>query len=467
MSDDAQADSRGKWAIWAQLVEQQRAALRGTPLVPVPRDRPLPLMLGQQPFWRPPSAGPDTPRGVQQFVFEIEGPFQLEVLERAMSEVVARHESLRTVFLAEGSSPRQRVEPPRPVRLSIEDLEVPDGVSVEHALQARLDRLLEVPFDQQEGSLLRGLVLRVSPARHLFGLVVDHITMDGFSVSVFFNELRALYAAFAAGLPCPLAPLRVQVGDVAVWQHQRYTDDFLAGERDFWRATLGDAPRDVALRLDRPRNDRNTPDRLLFRLDPRLTEALRSPRFDGGIVPTLWAAFIAMLHEESKQEDLVVGTFHVNREHPAMRALIGCFANMLAVRFRVRPGEPLRQLRERTEQALVESYDHLVLPHLRVIEAVGATPRPGRHPLFNVLFQFYSWPDPASVPQSDVRIGHMRLPPLPHRVDLFVAGYMTRWVDFTIDYNAELFDRSTIQRFADRFVAYVEMFVDDVERSLP
>ncbi|HEU0080191.1 MAG TPA: condensation domain-containing protein, partial [Longimicrobiaceae bacterium] len=244
----------------AGLAERVEALLRegagvaAEPVVRVPRDgSPLPLSFAQQRLWfidrlEPGSAAYNIP-----FPLRLRGALHLPALAAALTEVVRRHEALRTVFADVGGEPAQVVLPAAPFPLPVVDL----GALPESVREAEARRLAAEdaahPFDLARGPLLRAALLRLGEGDAVLLGNVHHVAFDGWSLRVLLRELSSLYPALAAGEPSPLPEPPVQYADFAVWQRAHLSDEALRGQLGFWRERLAEMPPVLELPTDRPR----------------------------------------------------------------------------------------------------------------------------------------------------------------------------------------------------------------------
>ena len=178
-----------------------------------------PLSLAQERLWFIEQFSPRTATYNTPIVLDVTGPLEHGIVERAIGEIVRRHEPLRTVFQNDGGRPQQAVQPYEPFVLPVEELR-DVGQSQEH-VNHRINDEIRRPIDLERGPILRGRLLRLDDSRHVLALVVHHIAFDGWSMGVFLRELSALYAAYAAGEPSPLPPLPTRYTDVAVAQREQ------------------------------------------------------------------------------------------------------------------------------------------------------------------------------------------------------------------------------------------------------
>ncbi|HEU0078288.1 MAG TPA: amino acid adenylation domain-containing protein, partial [Longimicrobiaceae bacterium] len=230
------------------------AGVAAEPVVRVPRDgSPLPLSFAQQRLWfldqlQPGSAAYNVPVPLR-----LRGALDARALAGALSEVVRRHESLRTVFRAAGGEPVQVVLPAAPFLLPVVELGgLPDAAREAEARRLAAEDAAR-PFDLARGPLLRATLVHAGEREHVLLVNLHHIVTDGWSMAVFFGELSALYPAQAAGEPSPLAELPVQYADSAVWQRAQLSEEALEGQLGFWRERLRGAPPLLELPTDRPR----------------------------------------------------------------------------------------------------------------------------------------------------------------------------------------------------------------------
>ena len=339
------------------------------------------------------------------------------------------------------------------------------------AVRRHLGPLFEMPIDQERGPLVHFALVRLSPEEHVLALASDHIVFDGVSLALVGRELLALYPAFASGRPSPLAPLSVQIGDFAVWQRKRFTEEVLERERAYFREHFQDAPRSTALPADRPRSGVHTNERLTLTLDQASTaRILGAAAGTGGPFAMLWTALVALLHEESSERDLVVGTFHANRSATGTEHIISNFANPLPVRVRLGADETLGGLRDRLRTELLDAFEHVDLPHTRVIEAVAPPPVPGGTPMFNVLFNQIAQaaPSPPDVALSAENVHFSSLPldlSVQQKVDLHVVASVGDTLTFIIHYK-DHFERGTIDRLAHRLGELVTQLADTPNHPL-
>ncbi|HEX7242265.1 MAG TPA: condensation domain-containing protein, partial [Longimicrobiaceae bacterium] len=238
-----------------QKVLQEKARARSAPaeLRPVPRGGALPLSFAQTRFWFIDQMEPGSAAHNITSALRLRGRLDAEALHRTLTEIVRRHEVLRTVFAVRDEEPVQVVLPPAPVLLPRVDLSGLPEEARERELLRTVEEASLLPFDLARGPLFRCRLVVLGPDRAAMVMGMHHIVSDGWSMEVLTRELLALYGAFSKGLPSPLPELPIQYADYAAWQRQWLTGEGVQRELEWWRERLAGAPPVLDLPTDRPR----------------------------------------------------------------------------------------------------------------------------------------------------------------------------------------------------------------------
>lgn len=244
-----QALKRHKLELIALLGGQDSAAI---PLRPAGEST-APLSFSQRQLWfldqlEPGNAFYNVPTAVT-----LKGTLEVPLLERALNQLIQRHEILRTTFCSVDGEPRQVVYPAMPLALQVADLRDLPAAEREQQVRAAVDQDARAPFDLATGPLFRAALLRLADDEYLWLYSVHHIIADGWSMGVILHEVATLYGDYLRGEPSSLVPLPVQYADYACWQQQRLGGDALTAQLDYWRRTLADAPALSTIPADRPR----------------------------------------------------------------------------------------------------------------------------------------------------------------------------------------------------------------------
>jgi amino acid adenylation domain-containing protein len=424
------------------------------PIVPVPRDGRLPLSFAQERLWFLDRLEARTLAYNEAAAFRLEGPLDIAAFRGALDEILLRHESLRTAFPEVDGEAVQVIRPAAPFEIPEVDLRaLPQALHGEEVHRLALSQALR-PFSLAHGPLVRGLLMRLGGNDHAVLFSFHHIIFDGWSVGVFVRELSALYRARIAGVPASLPPLAIQYADFAAWQRGWLQGEVLERQVAWWRGQLTGAAV-LELPTDRPRPIlAQAPSGLLHPLlQPSLTEPLRAfSRGHGAtLFMTLLAGFQALLHRHTGQTDISVGTPSANRNHGDVEKLIGFFVNMLVMRTDLSGDPGFGDLVDRVRQTALGTYDHQSVPFAKLVEELRPE-RDLRHtPLFQVSFQV------LNVPQSPLELPGITLHPLSFAarsakfdLDLALTDAADRLAG-VLDYNADLFDATTMERFLAHF----------------
>jgi amino acid adenylation domain-containing protein len=373
-----------------EALRREGAARLAPPLVPVGRDRPLPLSFAQQRLWFIDQLEPGSAAYNLPFALRLRGPLDVPALERTLAELVRRHETLRTRFAGEGGRAVQVIDPPAPVPLLLDDLRRLSAFDREERALAMAADEARRPFELQFGPLVRAALLRVDDDEHVLLLTLHHIIADGWSLGVLSREVSALYAAFSAGRESSLPPLPIQYGDYAAWQRAWLTGDTLDAELAYWRDQLAGAPPLLDLPTDRARA--GTPGAeaasVAFALGGETTGMLRALAREEGatLFMTLLAAWQLLLSRYAGQDDVSVGTPLAGRTRLETEGLIGFFVNTLVLRTDLSGNPTFRALLRRVRETTLGAYGHQDIPFEKLVEELAPERALGHTPFFQVLF---------------------------------------------------------------------------------
>jgi amino acid adenylation domain-containing protein len=406
-----------------------------------------PLSFAQQRLWFLHQLEPDSPAYHVSGALRLAGPLRPDVLERALGEIVHRHEALRTVFFDTEAGPMQRILPAEPFPLPLLDLRgAADPAAEAEALGLAEARRL---FDLAAGPVLRATLLRLADEEHLLVVVMHHVASDGWSLGVMIGELAALYAAFAAGEPSPLPELAVQYADFAEWQRRTLRGRYLERQLAWWREQLA-VPPVLDLPGDHPRppvpSGRGAS--LPVGLPADLTRDLHAlARAEGAtLYMVLLAAFGTLLGRVSGQDDLTVGSPIANRDRQEIEPLIGCFVNTLTMRVRLAGDPGFRELLARVREVTLGAYDHQGVPFERLVEELAAERDRAHAPLFQVMLVLQNAPLPP-LRMGELVLERRELPTGTAKFDLTLAlAEEEGGIGGALEHSTDLFESATAAR---------------------
>ncbi|MFT3764375.1 MAG: amino acid adenylation domain-containing protein [Minicystis sp.] len=453
----------------------KRAARRDEPDAPAaipraPRDPAPPVSFGQERLWFLEQLEPGGTAYVLPSAIRLEGPLDLDALQRALSEIARRHEVLRTTLAAVEERTVQVIHAPGPVALPIEDLSEIPAEDRDRALRDRLVAEARRPFQLDRGPLLRARLYRLGAEDHVFAANVHHAIFDGWSQGIFARELGALYDAFAKGQPSPLAELSIQYADFAAWQRRFLSGETLLRQLGWWKKQLAGAPGSIELPVDRPRPPVQSyrGAQRSFAVSPAVSEALRDLAQREGVTPfmLLLAGFSALLHRFTGQDDIVVGSPIAGRNRPETEELIGFFVNTLALRARIDPSAPFRALLAQVKEACLGAYAHQDMPFERLVQEIAPERDTSRHPLFQVLFALQNAPRQATS-IAGTRRRALGVGTGTAKFDLNLAMIEgPEGLHGTFEFATDLFDATTIERMIGCFTTLLGGVAADPSRPV-
>ncbi|HEX2272090.1 MAG TPA: amino acid adenylation domain-containing protein [Pyrinomonadaceae bacterium] len=399
------------------------------------------------------------------------GSLNVAALEQGLNELIARHEVLRTSFVAIKAQPVQLISADaKRFVLPLVDL---SSLS-EPARKAEIARLtfndVETPFNLGEAPLWRFLLLRTGARGHVLVLTMHHIISDGWSVAVLVRELSDLYNSIVARKRSSLPPLRLQYADFSEWQRQWLQGEELERQLTYWREQLSGELPVLQLPIDQPRpalpSYRGA--RCAVEFSEELTaqvEAL-SRREGVTLFMMLYAAFVALLHRYSGQQQIVTGTAIANRNRVEAEALIGFFVNALTMRVTCTGDETFLELLQRVKDVTLGAYAHQDVPFERVVQELGVQRDLSRNPLFEVMFTVQNQPQ-APVQMEGVLVELVEVDTGKSKFDLNVAlGVDGNRIMGCFQYNADLFAEQTIARMLEHYEQVLSAIVADAEQRV-
>jgi amino acid adenylation domain-containing protein len=439
-------------------------------LVPVPRTGPLPLSFAQQRLWFMHILEPDSPAYNVGFVHRLRGVLDHAALEKTISEIVRRHETLRTTFSVTDGQLQQVIAPPHDLELPVTDLRhLPEP---ERRSEAQSIAAAETngAFDLQHGPLLRARLLRLGSEDHMLVFTMHHIISDGWGLGILVRELETLYAAFVAGKPSPLPPLPIQYVDFAHWQRRYLTGDVLENHLRHWQERLGGTLPVLELPADRPRlaiqSFRGAGEQIV--ISPEFNAQLNALARREGVTlfMLLLAAFNVLLYRYTGEEDIIVGSPIANRNRVEIEGLIGCFVNMLVLRTDLSGAPSFRELLDRVRTIAFEAYAHQDMPFEKLVEHLHPERSMSRHPLFQVLFQLGNAPTHEAVVSGLVFEG-VYVEKNTTQFDLSLDLVETPdGLSVVAEYSTDLFDATTIARLLRHFQILLESIVNNPDESI-
>ncbi|MEP6741508.1 MAG: amino acid adenylation domain-containing protein, partial [bacterium] len=442
---------------------QKKQGLESPPLLPVSREALLPVSFAQQRLWFLDQLEPGSPFYNISRARRLRGGLNVEALQQAISEIVRRHEALRTSFRSEEGTPYQQINECNSVPLPVIDISTVEDKEkkAEDLAAAEISR----PFDLRRGPLLRTSLLKLREDDHVLVLTLHHIAADGWSLAVLFRELTSLYDAIVNRKPSPLTALPIQYADYAVWQRHWLQAEALDQLVAYWKRQFAGAPVVLELPTDKSRPAVQTFGGAIegVSIDRTLTETLKNlSRSEGTtLFMTCLAVFQLLLSRWSGQEDLTVGTDVANRSRVETEGLIGFFTNLLPLRARLSGSLKFTELLRQIKETTLEAYAHQDLPFEKLVEELRPPRDLGRNPLVQVLLVMQN-ESASEIELPGLSVSRFELPIASSRFDLVLFlsesedGLEGMWL-----YNSDLFEPGTITRLSNQYKDLLERVVRD------
>lgn len=455
--------------------EQKREMLRGllesAAAIPVrPVRESYPLSSAQMRLWFLHRLEPESGRYHVSHAVRIEGDFHADISERALNDLIRRHESLRTSFRFDGAEPVQIIAPELTLQLTRADVSQSEASRRKKEAARILTSEADRPFDLENGPVLRAGVIKLDEGIHILHVTMHHIVSDGWSLRAFLSELTTISLAHKNGETIELPALTYTYKDYAAWQRERLRTPHLQKQLDYWSAKLASAPPLLHLPLDRPRpetlSDRGN--RVRFAISPDTAQGLWDlcRKEDVTLYAALLAAFQAFLSRASGDEAVVVGLPIAGRDRREFESVIGLFANTVAMPARISPVLPFRELLHSTSEQLVEALAHQELPFDALVEKLRPSRSLSSHPIFQTVLLLED-------ESPEMTLGPLRL--FPERVEsgftkfdltLTLQVNPARGLSGEVEFSTDLFDPSTAVRLGEQYSRLLASAVLDPDSAV-
>jgi amino acid adenylation domain-containing protein/FkbM family methyltransferase len=457
----------------ARRVEQEIGAGDGARPLPIERasrDEPLALSFAQQRLWFLDQLEPGRSDYNIPIAVRLTGTLDLAALEQTLSEVVRRHEVLRTTFAVLNEKPVQLIHPPRPFELPLVNLSGMAQSQRELEAQRRVAEEAQRPFSLSTEPLVRGELLRLGSDEYVLMLTMHHIVSDGWSLQVLVKEVAALYEAFTSGAAPALEALPIQYADYAAWQREWLQGTVLDEQLSYWKQQLSGAPPVLELPTDRARPAVQTHRGAVttFQLNADLTRSLKrlSRREGVTLFMTLAAGFKTLLHRYSGQDEIVVGVPIAGRNRAETEALIGFFVNTLVLRTNLGGDPTFCELMQRVKEVALSAYAHQDVPFEKLVEELQPERNMSHSPLFQVTMALQNAAG-EELALPGLNLSALENESVSAKFDLTLAMIETEEeIAGSLEYNSDLFDSIRIKRMLMHFENLLLAAVNNPEQQV-
>ncbi|MBL8356126.1 MAG: amino acid adenylation domain-containing protein, partial [Delftia acidovorans] len=398
------------------------------------------------------------------------GALEMDAVCTCFTQLLQRHEALRTVFpLSSSGQPQQVVLEHMALDIALQDLQGPNA-------QARLDETIRhvsaTPFDLAQGPLLRVAVLRLAEAEHVLVVAMHHIVSDGWSLDVIIREFVALYRAHVLGLPCSLPELPVRYADYAAWQRSWMNSAEKVRQLAYWTQQLGDEHPILELPLDHARQvgAQYRLENHGLELEPALAQRLKTVAHQRGatLFMLLLAGLQVQLSRYGGQSDIRVGVPIANRHRRGTGSTVGMFVNTQVLRSHIDGHASLEQIIAQVRQAVLEAQSHQDLPFDQLVEALQPERNMGINPLFQVMHNHQRVDTRPLEQLPGLSLQEMRIGGRTAQLELTLnttecadGRILVNWA-----YAGELFDAQTIKRMAGHYLVILQAMAQRPQQAV-
>nr|WP_272949265.1 non-ribosomal peptide synthase/polyketide synthase [Mycobacteroides franklinii] len=444
--------------------------VRLAPLVAGQRPAVIPLSFAQSRLWFLDQLQGPSPIYNMTAAFRIDGVLDADALAAAFVDVVARHESLRTLFAAPDGIPHQVVLDPGSARLCWHVVDAADWTVGQ--LQEAIDAVSRQAFDLSSEIPLRAALFRVSDNEHALVAVVHHIAADGWSITPLIADLGVAYTSRCAGEAPRWAELSVQYADYSLWQRAQFGDlqdshSRIARQLKYWQDALAGMPERIVLPTDRPypltTDQRGATMAVDWPVELQRQVARLAAEHNATSFMVVQAALLILLSRLSANSDVAVGFPIAGRRDPALDELVGFFVNTLVLRVDLAGNPTVSEVLTQVRARSLAAFDNQDVPFEVLVDRLNPTRSLAHHPLIQVALAWQNFAghdahDAASgAVLGDLRVAQMPVDTHTARMDVNFS-LAERWtktgepagIGGTVEYRTDVFEARTIQTLVAR-----------------
>ena len=394
--------------------------------------------------------------------FRIKGALDVDALKRSFTELVQRHEVLRTTFQWENEVLVQVIASDFEIEFPV--IELPASTD-EERLQEILKQQTTQLFNLAEGLLWCVKLFRLSDKEHVLFFMPHHIVFDGGSFDLVISELSQLYSSYLTGEESSLATLPIQYADYAVWHRQWIKGDELKQQLNYWLEQLsGELPvLDMPTDFPRPEVQSYLGNGEVLSITEEQTAKLTNLARDNDatLYMVLLAAYVVVLNKYSGQKEVIIGSPISGRDRPSLDKMIGYFVNTLLLRINLEPDQSFDDLLKHVRDLCLDAFSHQDTPFEKLVDELVVDRDLSRNPLYQTLFMF------RDSSEREMKLGDLDLEDvLVNRGG--VSTDLDLWANKTgdgllvgLDYNIDLFKAETVSQFLHHFNVLIINILND------
>ncbi|EDX78301.1 amino acid adenylation domain protein [Coleofasciculus chthonoplastes PCC 7420] len=441
------------------------------PIKAIPHGNDLPLTVYQERIWLLAQRAKQHPIYNLPMVFRLQGTLNITLLEKAINQVIKRHESLRTIFSVVNGLPRQHILPELTIKISVVDVNTNQlsQAEEEQHIQTLINQEASHCFDLQADPLIRVKLFQLRTDDFILMMTCHHIISDGWSLSVLLNEISLFYTNLIQERQLNLPELTVNYGDFTLW-HQQHQEDRETSLLNYWTNQLTGALPLLNLPTDHPRpaiqTYKGTIQYFHINQDVRTQIEAFSQGQGATLFMVLVAAFQILLHCYSHEDDIVIGSPIASRNHSSLENLIGCFANIIPLRTHTHNNPSFLEFLAQVKKVSLEGYTYLDFPAEKVLSNFKYKRNLSYYPWFQVVFIL------LNVPQHNFELPGLKITEKKFNkgaaiCDLvFLVEPKTQGLQCSIEYNTALYNDETITRLIGHFQQLLQDILTHPEQQI-
>lgn len=452
-------------AVKESVVEMQQGEL--LPPAPISTTLKIPLTAAQKELWFLAQMGDEVSRAYNESrTIHLRGTGNLLAVRKAVQEIINRHEALRTTFSPEGDN--QLIHPTLTIDIPVSDFSTLDKSQRETQVSELLAREAQQIFHLEKGPLLKCHIVKLQEDHHLVVLTNHHIVADGWSISILLRELAAIYSAECQNIASQL-PQAMKWSEYALWQVQMQQSPEMAKAEAYWLSQFASSAPVLELPTDRPRPPifSYTGAREYIIIDSTLYNSLKILSVQRGytLFTILLTAFITLLQRLTNQQDIVVGIASAGQSAIAGEYLVGHCVNLLPIRSQLIGNPGFTEHLNSIQQVLLDAYEYQIYPFIKLIENLKLPRDPSRTPLFTTGFNLDKAQLESKSLKQEFEVAKNSTSATKLDINLNILQTDSELV-IELEYNTDLFDTQTIQRWLGHYVTLLEGVVANPEQPL-
>jgi natural product biosynthesis luciferase-like monooxygenase protein len=435
---------------------------------------PAPLSFAQIRLWFLEQLDSGNPTYNMPAAIKLTGSINIKALEKALNEIIRRHQILRTTFGFIDETPMQTIAPHEYLPFNIDDLtEVVNDTEKETKFTDLIKAEAVKPFDLSKSPLLRVKIIKLKSDQHIVLLTIHHIVSDGWSMGILINEFTVLYDAFSKNNPSPLPELVIQYADFSIWQRETLQGGKLEEEITFWKENLAGSPRISSFPTDfqRPPIQSFRGSAVPISFEQELSNKVKLFAQEQKLTNFMVLAAVLkfLMSAFSGQSDIVLGTPIAGRKFDETESLIGLFLNNLVLRTQIGENESFQDLLVKVKDTCLNAYSHQDLPFEKLVEELSPQRTMSHAPLFQVMFSLQADlnSDKPNTSKGELQIEGLATETGTSKFDVtFQILETTEQFAGVVEYSSDLYSLETIEQIIKHFINLTETLLEFPNRKL-